>query len=262
MRIFLHELRQHRKTLLIWTAVTAGMNFIFMMIYPQMADQVAGMTEVYANLGGFSAAFGMDRIDIATAMGFYGIEAGAVLSIGGGMLAAVLGGGMLCREEGGHTAEFLFSMPVSRTWVILWKTAAAFAMVCFFNVICMIVGIGAFAAAGENVEWGNFLLYHFAQLCMQEEIMLVCLGISAFLRKMSMGLFIGVALCLYFLQMFINLTDGADWLRYVTPYYYSDAARIFSAGSVEWGLALLGLCCGGAVLAAGIGKYGRKDLAA
>lgn len=262
MRVFWHELKQQGKTLLIWTAVTAGMNFIFMMIYPQMADQVAEMTDVYANLGGFSAAFGMDRIDLATAMGFYGIEAGAVLSIGGGMLAAILGGGMLCREEGGHTAEFLFSMPVSRTWVILWKTLAASVMVCFFNLVCMTVGIGAFAAAGEQVEWEKFLLYHLAQLCMQVQIMLVCLGISAFLKKMSMGLFIGIALCLYFLQMFINITRKADWLKYVTPYHYSDAAEILSTGRVEWGLALMGLCCGGAVLAVGIGKYERKDLAA
>lgn len=262
MRIFLHELRQNRKTLLIWTAVIGGMNFIFMMIYPQMAEQAAEMTEVYANLGGFSAAFGMDRIDLTTAMGFYGIEAGAVLSIGGGMLAAILGGGMLCKEEGGHTAEFLFSMPVSRTWVILWKALAALVMVCFFNIVCMAVGIGAFAAAAESVEWKSFLLYHFAQLCMQTEIMLLCLGISAFLKKVSMGLFIGIAMCLYFMQMFINITDGADWLKYVTPYRYSDAAEIFPAESMEWNLALLGLCYGIAMLAAGIWKYSRKDLTA
>lgn len=262
MRIFLHELGQNKKTLLIWTAVIAGMNFIFMMIYPQMADQAAEMTEVYANLGGFSAAFGMDRIDLTTAIGFYGIEAGSVLSIGGGMLAALLGGGMLCKEEGGHTAEFLFAMPVSRTWVILWKALAAFVMVLFFDVVCMTVGIGAFAAAGENVEWKKFLLYHFAQFCMHTEVMLLCLGISAFLKKVSMGLFIGTAMCLYFLQLFRNVSDRTDWLKYVTPYSYSDAAGILSEGNVEWGLVLFGLCCGAAVLAAGAWKYNRKDLAA
>lgn len=262
MKIFLHELRQNGKMLLIWTAVTAGMNFVFMLIYPQMAEQAADMAEVYANLGGFSAAFGMDRIDFTTGMGFYGIEAGAVLSIGGGMLAAVLGGGMLCKEEGGHTAEFLFSLPVGRKWVICWKALAAFALVCFFNLVCMTAGIGAFAAAGEALEWKNFLLYHFAQLCMQTEILLLGLGLSAFLRKMSMGLFIGAALCLYFLQMFINIADGAEWLKYVTPYHYSDAAEILPAGSLHWNLVLLGLGYGAAAFAAALWKYSRKDLAA
>lgn len=262
MTIFLHELKQNSKTLLIWTAVVAGMIFVLLLIFPQMAGEAEKMTEVYANMGSFSAAFGMDRISFATPMGFYGVEAGAMIAIGGGMLAAILGGGMLAKEEGGHTAEFLFTMPISRARVVLEKMAAALVMVLLFNMVCVAAGAGGFAAIGEDIQWKEFLLYHTGQLFMQVEVALLCMGISAFLKKTSMGLAIGISMMLYFLQLFANISDKMDWLRFVTPYYYSDAAEILSTASVEWPLVALGMGYGLVALVIGLWQYSRKDLAA
>lgn len=261
MRVFRHELQQNRKLLLIWTAVVGGMIFVIMLIFPQMQSQVEDMTDMFSNLGGFSAAFGMDKMSFATPMGFYGVEGGAMISIGGGMLAAILGGNMLCKEEGNHTAEFLLTMPLRRENAALQKLAAAAVMIVAFNAVCMILGMGAFAAVGEEIAWKEFLLYHGAQVLMQLELGALCFCLSAFLRKVSMGVGIGVAMSFYFLQMFANITDGLEWLKYITPYYYSDAANIFPAVSVEWGLAALGMAYALAAVIVGIIKYGRKDLA-
>ena len=58
----------------------------------------------------------------------------------------------------------------------------------------------------------------------------------------------------------VNLDSGLDWLRFVTPYYYADAARVF-AGEVPVGCVLAG--CGLGALGAGFGlwQYRRKDIA-
>lgn len=262
MRLLRQELQQNRKMLLIWTAVVAGMIFVFMLMFPQMAGQMEDMSDIYANMGGFSAAFGMDKISFATPMGFYGTEAGAMLSIGGGMLAALLGGNILCKEEGGHTAEFLFTMPIRRETAALSKLEAALLMAVLFNLVCMAAGIGAFALIGEEIAWKEFLLYHVSQILMQMEVVCLCFCISAFLRKVSYGLGIGVAMLLYFLQMFVNISDRVEWLKFVTPFYYADAACIFSASQVEWGLVALGAVYAFAAAAVGICQFGKKDFAA
>lgn len=260
MRVYRHELQQNWKLLLIWSAVVAGMNMIIMLIFPQMADQAQEMEAVYANLGAFSDAFGMDRLSFVTPMGFYGVEGGAMISIGGGMLSGLLGGGILCKEEGRHTAEFLFTMPLRREEIALQKLEALLTLIILFNLICMGCGAGAFVMIGEAVEWKPFLLYHLAQLLMQAELGLICFGVSAFLHRVSLGLGIGIAMLFYFLQLFANISDKLDWLKYVTPYCYADAANILPKEAVDWKLAALGAAYG--IIAACVGVYqlGRKDL--
>ncbi len=260
MTLFLHEWRQNSKLLVIWTAVIASMTFVFMLIFPQMEGQVEEMTDLYANMGSFSAAFGMDKINIATALGFYGVEVGAVISIGGGMLAALLGGNMLCKEEGGHTAELLFTMPHKRSSLVLWKGLAMLSMIIVFNIVCILAGIGAFACIEEEIPWKEFGLYHLALLLLQLEIGMICFGISAFLQRPSLGVGIGLSLLLYFLQLFANVSDKVEWLKYFTPYSYADAANIIPTASVEWGLVILGFLYAVVAVIVGICYFEKKDL--
>lgn len=152
MSVYLHELKQNWKLLTIWTAVVAGMNFVIMFIYPEMAGQTEEVMDIYGNLGAFSDAFGMNRLNLGSALGFYGVEGGAMISIGGGMLAGLLGSGILCKEEGKHTAEFLMTMPVRRQKVALQKLAAVCTLVMLFNLVCTSVVVAAFAVIGESLD--------------------------------------------------------------------------------------------------------------
>ena len=58
-----HELKQGRITLLIWTMVIALMMALCVLIYPEMETQMGDVSAVFAEMGGFSAAFGMDRLN-------------------------------------------------------------------------------------------------------------------------------------------------------------------------------------------------------
>ena len=58
-----------------------------------------------------------------------------------------------------------------------------------------------------------------------------------------------------------TLDVGLDWLRYVTPFSYADAPRIF-AGEPVGRFALTGGVLGCACAAFGLWWYGRKDIAA
>ena len=146
MTLIKHEIKANLKTLLIWGLTVGGMNFLMMLIFPSVKEQMAGMVEMYANMGSFSQAFGMDKINFTTPLGFYGIEAGAVLSLGGSMFAAILGTGMLAKEEGAHTAEFLFTTPHTRTYHVALKAVALGLLVLLFNLLAIGFGYGSFLA--------------------------------------------------------------------------------------------------------------------
>lgn len=222
MIIFKKELRANAVSFLVWSVIVGGLMAVCVALYPSMSDSMGEVSELFAGMGDFSAAFGLDKLRFGTILGFYGTECGNILGLGGAFYAAITAMGLLAGEEGGHTAEFLLTHPVSRLRVCLEKLAAL--------------------------------------LLMQVEIGGLCFGLSAFLRRGGLGLGMGLAALAYFAGLLINLDQGLDWLRYVTPYYYADAARVFAgepiAGPIAAGCALGVL---GTLL--GLWWYQRKDIA-
>ena len=217
MIIFFHELRRARKKLIIWSSTIAGLILVCMLIYPQMKSNMQGIIDMYSNLGEFSAAFGMDQLSYGTVMGFYGIECGTMLGIGGAFFAALLGIDILSKEEAFHTAEFLLTHPVSRRKIIAEKILSVFAVILLFNIICLIVSIISFVIISETIAWKEFLLFHLAQIILHFEIASICFAISAFMKRGGYGLGLGLASLLYFLNIIVNISDKFKFFKYITP---------------------------------------------
>lgn len=261
MTIFRKELRAGVVSFLAWSAVVGGLMAVCVGLYPSMAGSMEDMSALFAGMGDFSAAFGLDKLQFGSIMGFYGTECGNILGLGGAFYAAVTAMGLLAGEESGHTAEFLLTHPVSRLRVAAEKLAALVVLVAGLNLVCFVCGAGGILVIGEDAQWNDLFHYHGALLLMHLEIGAVCFGLSAALRRGGLGLAMGLTALLYFAGLLINLDQGLDWLRFVTPYYYADAARIF-AGDTTAGPVLAG--CGLTALGAGFGLvwYQRKDISA
>ena len=116
------------------------------------------------------------------------------------------------------------------------------------------------ALIGEAVPWKEVNLMHLAYYCLQLELGGICFGVSAFLRKGSLGVGLGIAVMLYFANLISNMAEVARGLRYITPFAYCDGADIVTNGNLD--LLLLGI--GFLFTAVGIGsafwKYCRKDI--
>lgn len=246
----------------IWTGATAFLVAVCVFLFPEMKEEMNAVTDLFANMGSFSAAFGMDRLSMGEPMGFYGIECGNILGIGGGFFAAFLGISILSKEEKERTAEFLLSHPVSRSGVLIQKLLAVLIQVLAFNAVIAVCGLLSFLAIGEGLPGKEFWLLHLAFLLMQAELACICFGISAKLRRSGLGLGLGMAALFYFLNLLRNLSSSADFLKYVTPYAYTEAAEI--AASQKLAPELLGLGIFVSVLFVGLGffVYGKKDIAA
>lgn len=261
MTIFKKELRAGAMSFLLWSAVVGGLMAVCVALYPSMSGSMDELSAMFANMGDFSAAFGLDKLSFGTIIGFYGTECGEILGLGGAFFAALTAMGLLAGEEGGHTAEFLLTHPVSRIQAAVEKLAALAVMIVGLNIVCAAYGIGTILVIGEEAEWADLFRFHGALLLMQLEIGGICFGLSALLRRGGLGLGMGLAAGMFFLGLAVNMDAGLDWLRFVTPYYYADAARIF-AGEALGGPILVGCLLGAVCIVFGLGWYSRKDIAA
>ncbi len=262
MTIFFHEMKRGRLSLAVWTASIAVMIVICLLVFPEIQG-AESIDEMFASMGSFTDAFGMDQIHFGDPMGYYGIECGNVLGLGGALFAALIGVSMLSGEEKNHTAEFLLTHPVKRGCVVGEKLAAAFAELLLFHLGCFGASLAAFAYIGEEVRLSLILLLHGAYFLLHIQLCAVCFGISAFLRQSGAGgVGIGIAVGAYFLNLVRNLWDGADFLRWLTPFSYADAADLLTRESLDLPLAAVGMAFAALAVSAAFWYWTRKDIAA
>ncbi|MCI9099431.1 MAG: ABC transporter permease subunit [Lachnospiraceae bacterium] len=260
MILFKHELRQGRNTLLIWSGVIAFMLGICIFIYPEMKDQMGDISGVFADMGGFSAAFGMDQLNFGEFIGFFGVECGNVLGLGGAFFAALLGISALAKEEKEQTAEFLLTHPVTRENVVLHKLCAVLAQIAILNLLAICITAVSILMIKESPEAKTLAWLFLAYFILQIETASICFGISAFISQGGLGIGLGMAALFYFLNIIANLTEQAEFLKYITPFGYTEGADIIAKGSIDVKYLSVGLVLTAVGIAAAFYWYCRKDI--
>lgn len=260
MTIVKHELRQGNISFWIWTASIGFLIAICVFLFPEMKEQMEEVNDVFASMGSFTAAFGMDRLNFGTLIGFYSVECGNILGLGGAFFAAFCAVGMLSKEEKDKTAEFLMTHPVSRVRIVTEKLLAVFLQITAMNLLIYILSAGSMILIGEEIPWKELNLFHLAYYILQLELGGICFGISAFLRKGSIGVGLGLATIMYFLNIIANITDEAKFLKYITPFGYCEGADIVNNGKLDGTMILIGTVIGLIGIVAAYAKYTRKDI--
>lgn len=261
MALFKHELRQGSKSLAVWTAVISFVIAVCVFMYPEMKGEMDGVSEMFASMGAFTEAFGMDKIDFGTLIGFYTVECGNVFGIGGALFSALLATGMLSKEEKDGTAEFLLTHPIRRSRLVSEKLLALLVQVFVLNTAVFLVATFSVTVIDESLPWKEFCLVHLAYFLLQLEIAAICFGLSAFLKKGSLGVGVGVAASMYFLNIVANISESAEPLKYFTPYGYADGTEIASKGSIDLFMVLVGMTVATVFVAVAYLKYTKKDIA-
>ena len=260
MTLIRHEFRQGRRALAVWTASIGLLIAVCVFMFPEMKKEMESINRLFSSLGAFTAAFGMDKLNFGTLIGFYAVECGNILGIGGAFFAVLTGINALSREEGERTAEFLLTHPVSRSWIVWQKLAAVLLQVLILNACVFALSVASIAAIGEAIPWRDLGLLHLAYLLLQLELACVCLGLSAFLRRGNPGLGIGLATAMYFLNLLSNISDSARFLKFITPFAYAEGADILSSGALDLKLIAMGAAFAAAGIIAAFARYVTKDI--
>ena len=260
MTLVKHELRQGKTSALVWTASIGFLLAVCIFLFPEMKGQMDSVNDVFASMVSFSEAFGMDRLNFGTLIGFYAVECGNILGLGGAFYASLCAAGILSKEEKNKTAEFLLTHPVSRKRIITEKLIAVLIQITAMDIIIYAVSVGSIAAIGEAIPWKEISLLHLAYYLLQIELAGICFGISAFFRKGSTGIGLGIASMMYFLNLIANIADIAEFLKYITPFGYCDGADIVSTGKLDGVMVAVGAAIGMCGIIFAYMKYTNKDI--
>lgn len=260
MTLLKHEIKRNKISLIIWTAIIAFMLAVCVLIYPEMSNQMNELSDMFADMGSFSAAFGMDKINFGEFIGFFGVECGNILGLGGAFFAAFLGISAIAKEEKEQTAEFLLTHPVSRSQIVAAKFFAALLQIVILNIVVVLVTLLCIAIIGEPIEAKTFILLFTAYFILQVEIASICFGISAFISRRGVGIGLGIGAFFYFLNIIANLTEDAKSLKYITPFAYTESADIIANGSIDMAYLSVGLILAALGIFAAFFKYTRKDI--
>ena len=260
MTIFKQELKSQKISLIIWSLSIGLLIAACVLMYPEMKSEMDDVSKMFASMGSFTAAFGMDKLNFGTLLGFYAVEAGNILGIGGAFFAAITAVSALMKEEKDRTAEFLLTHPISRTKVVAEKLLSTFAIILILNLAVLLCSILSILMIGEDVDWSVLLLFHLAALLMQLEIGGICFCISAFLTRSGIGIGIGIAAAMYSLNIVANIANGANFLKYFTPFGYTEGADIINDRALNLGYIIPGIVIMLACTVIAFLKYNKKDI--
>ena len=261
MTLILHELKRNRIALIIWCyalAVTLG---ACVFIYPEMSAQMNEMSEMFANMGSFSEAFGMDQLQIGNFIDFFALECGETLGLGGAIFAAILGGSILAKEEREHTSEFLLTHPISRVKIVTQKLIAALMQIVILNLVAAAITAVAVVAIGETAAFGTMALLFLSCLLVQIEIAALAFCASTFLPRGGLGAGLGIGLGFYFVNIIANISDEVEFLKYVTPFAYANGAYIVENTALEFKYLAIGLTITVIAVVVSYWRYTKKDIA-
>lgn len=260
MTLIKHELKQGWKSLLIWTISIGFFVAICVFMYPEMESEMEGVNDMFSSMGSFTAAFGMDRLNFGTLIGFYAVECGNILGIGGAFFAALLGISALAKEEKERTAEFLLTHPVSRVRIITEKLASVMLQILIMNIVIFLLSIISITAIGEEIPWNEICLLHLSYFLVQVELAGICFGISAFMRRGGLGIGLGIATVMYFLNIIANISENAEFLKYITPFGYAEGADLIADMSLDASKVIFGMILFLIGIIFSYVKYSHKDI--
>ncbi len=260
MTMIKHEMRQGRTALIVWAGAIGFLFAVCVLMFPDMKGQMNGIHDVFASMGSFTEAFGMDKVSFGTLTGFYAVECGNILGLGGAFFAALCGISVLAKEEKEHTAEFLFTHPVSRFRMVSDKLIAVMFQIFILNITVFFISILSITVIDEAIPWKEVILLHLAYLLLQIELAAICFGISAFLRRGSLGIGLGIAVTMYFLNIIGNISDSAHFLKYITPFGYAEGTDIVTELSLDKRMVAVGMIFTVIGVAVGHFQYCKKDI--
>ena len=260
MTVLMHELKRNKLSLIIWSAALAFMLGICVLIYPEMSSQMGEISVMFSDMGAFSDAFGMDQLNFGEFMGYFGVECGNTLGLGGSLFAAIVGISALAKEEREHTAEFLLTHPMSRARILTEKLLSILVQLVILNGSVIAVSAICTFAIGAEVQVGRLSLLFLANFLLQIEIVALTFGLSAFLQRGGLGIGLGLSLMLYFLNILANLSEKTEFLKWITPFGYTDGSHIIENGSLELGYLLLGMVFAAISVALAYRHYTKKDI--
>jgi len=262
VNIFIRELRANRKALIIWSAC------MFLLVLSGMAKYTAyssgGQSAAVFNDMPYSikALLGMGSFDLTTMSGYFAMLF-LYIELAVAIHAALIGAGIIAKEERDKTSEFLMIKPVSRKTVITSKLLAAFVNVAIVNIVTLAASVSMVSSYNKgNDITVEIILFMLSMFIVQLIFMSLGAAIAAFMKnpKSSGSAAIGLLVMAFIIAKITDLTDKLNFLNVLSPFKYFSYADIVNGKGLAIAIVILSLLLVAALSASAYFFYPKRDL--
>lgn len=235
--IFKREFIKNIKSLIIWSIVLGSLILLMLSVYPQFTKDQDALNELLkAYPESMKNAFGMDKLNFGTVLGFYGVEIYIMTTLIGSIYSAIMAANIVAKESSDKTIEFLLSKPVLRREIIAQKLLAVIVNVLLLNAVIILTSIIGFQfAKNAEVSVKTFALISIATAMLHMTFAAISFLLSCIMRKTRniLSISMGIVFVQYFFHIMSGVTSKLENLKYISLFSYVDSANIISNNALD-----------------------------
>lgn len=256
MNIYKFELKQLKKSILLWGIVVPLSLFIYLSFFPMIAsngESFMGAMESFPEE--LLAAFGMTpELPMNTVIGYFSLTF-TIVQIPLAIQAGNYGFNILSVEERELTADFIFTKPVKRRKIYFAKFLSAFTALTIVNIILWLSSLLAvfLFKSDDVVAWKHLNVLLSSTVFFQLFFLSIGMLISMLVKKIRSVISFSMALGFgtYIISSMGTIVSSGV-LQYFTPYSYFQPKYILVEGTYNWPLTFV---CFGVIAVSLVSSY-------
>lgn len=248
----------------IWTSILVILFGAVFLIYPSIitSDNMESLNEMLKVFPeDLLRAFNMDISSIDSAFGWIKTEGFVFVLLITGIYSGILGSGILLKEENDKTIEYLNSLPVKRTQIVMNKVAVG-----LVYIFLMIIVLGVFNYVGltwsGDFDKKSYLLLSITPIFSSIVIFSFCLFLSTFTHKTknTIGISLGIVFVSYFLNVISELSKETEVLKYISFFTLADIRTVIVDVKINPHLVIVAFGLAILFIDLTVVRYNKKEL--
>lgn len=262
--MFKRELKVNFKNFMIWTLILIILFLAVFLIYPSIisGDNMKALNDMMKMFPeDLLKAFNMDISSIDSAFGWIKTEGFVFVLLITGIYSGILGSSVLLKEENDKTIEYLNSVPVKRTQIVINKVVVG---LLYIALMVMILGIFNYAGLTFSGEFDgkSYWLLSITPIFSSVVIFALCLFLSTFAHKTknTIGISLGIVFAGYFLNVVSELSEETEFLRYLSVFTLADIRNVILDVKINPYMVLAAVGLSVVLISLTLIRYNRKEL--
>lgn len=258
------ELKVNLKNFIIWNSILVFFLLVVYLIYPTIAtsenlQMLEEMMKMFPKE--VLKAFNMDISSLESAFGWLKSEGFVFVLLIIGLYSGMLGANILVKEESDKTIEYLNSLPMTRTTIVLNKVLCSLIYIASFVLFIGLFNFIGLLCSGPFDMKAYFLL-SITPLFSSLVSFAFCLFLSTFVskNKKALGISLGIVFGSYFLLILSQMSQEAEFLKYFSLFFLADVRNVITNVTINPWTVIISIALTGLFIYLAIVKYNRKDL--
>lgn len=258
MNILKYECKRQIKNLIVWTFFILLLLYTYVLgFYPIFEDSMSDMQKMVANFPpSFAKAFGIELESFFHFFGFYSFLFQYVALLGS-IMATFFTVSIFGSETKNHCQDFLFSKPVKRSHIFIYKLLSVLSLLILSNIFYVASAIFLFLKydTKEHIVLASLSLFFL-------ELVFMCIGIFYTILAKKIRSIAGIASAVGFIAFILSALSkllDEKIVYYLSPFSFFEPRDLWMYGHFKESYVFWAVLCSIALLCGSYFIYCKKD---